>query len=116
MTKPITYQSNPNLPINKKGWKGNMVINGEFHNSSIPEKPLFLDVLKWKFSKNPQREEKKQDNFKLETCFFDTFSKTTDTIIWLGHSSFLITLNGKTILTDPCFNDSNSQKTGTIAL
>ena len=101
----ITYKTNPELPVIKDGWKGNIVIDSKFHNDSIPEKPPLLDVLKWKFSRNPQQKEKQLDNFKLSSRYFESFTNSEDKIIWLGHASFIIIVNGITLITDPVFFD-----------
>ena len=106
----ITYKINPDLAVIKEEWKGNTVINGEFHNNSTPEKPPLLDVLKWKFSRNPQREAKLSDSFKLASCQLDSITKSEDKIIWLGHASFLIIVNGISLITDPAFFDLASIK------
>jgi L-ascorbate metabolism protein UlaG (beta-lactamase superfamily) len=44
----------------------------------------------------------------FDSNFLETKEDSINEIIWLGHSSFLIRLNGKTILLDPVF----SEKTG----
>ncbi len=106
----IDYKINADLPIIKDGWKGNIVINGEFHNDSIQEKPPLWDVIKWKFSRNSQREEKKSDTFKLSSYRIDSITKSDDKIIWLGHSSFIIIINGITLITDPSFFDLSMVK------
>lgn len=41
----------------------------------------------------------------LELTDPKALDRTTDVVIWLGHSSFLIRLGGKTVLVDPVFND-----------
>ncbi len=101
----IEYKTNPDLPVIKKGWEGNVVINGAFHNDTIKEKPPLWNVIKWKLSLNSQRKEKKLDTFKLKSCHFDSITKSDNKIIWLGHSSFIIILNGVAIITDPSFFD-----------
>ena len=101
----IEYKTNSDLPVIKDGWKGNVVIDGEFHNDSIQEKPPLWNVIKWKFSPNPQREEKNSDTFKLSSYRLDRITKSDDKIIWLGHSSFIIIVNGITLITDPVFFD-----------
>ncbi len=106
----IDYKTNSDLPIIKYGWKGNIVINGEFHNDSIQEKPPLWDVIKWKLSRNPQREEKKSDTFKLSSYHLDSITKSDDKIIWLGHSSFIIIVNGFTLITDPSLFDLSMVK------
>lgn len=99
----IKHERNPDLPIVKKGWKGNITIHGEFHNNIIPEKPPLLDVLKWKLSRNPQKAVKKADTFSLSITRFNQIDKQKDAIIWLGHSSFIIVINGKALIIDPVF-------------
>ncbi len=106
----IDYKTNSNLPVIKKGWKGNIVINGRFYNDNIQEKPPLWDVVKWKFSRDPQREEKKSDTFKLSSCHFDSIKKSGDKIIWLGHSSFIIIVEGVILITDPVFFDLSMVK------
>jgi len=101
----IEYKTNKNLPIVKDGWKGNVVINGEFHNDITQEKPPIWNVIKWKLSRNPQRKEKKSDDFKLASFPLKKISKRENKIVWLGHSSFIITINKVTLITDPCFFD-----------
>jgi L-ascorbate metabolism protein UlaG (beta-lactamase superfamily) len=55
-------------------------------------------------TRNRQRAEKKQDNFRLTPSNDTTFqSHKNDCIIWLGHASFFIRLNGINILMDPVF-------------
>ena len=103
MTKQIKYIYNDKLPIVKKDWKGNICINGRFYNDSTPVKSPVNSVLKWKLSSNPQKEEKKNDTFKLKLVPLNDFTDTEDKIIWLGHASFLIRLDGVNIITDPCF-------------
>ncbi len=106
----IEHKTNSGLPVIKTGWKGNIMIGGKFHNDSIPEKPPLWDVIKWKLSRNPQREEKNSDTFKLSSIPLDHITKTDDKIIWLGHSSFIIIVNGITLITDPCFFDLSMVK------
>lgn len=38
-----------------------------------------------------------------ENCLYDTLS--TDSVVWLGHATVLININGKVILTDPVFSN-----------
>lgn len=101
----IEYKFNKDLPVIKKGWKGNIMVNGKFQNDTTQEKPPVWEVIKWKFSRNPQHEEKKSDTFSLSRFPFDSIPDTDNKIIWLGHSSFIITINNVTLITDPCFFD-----------
>ena len=94
---------NPDLPILKEGWQGNIVINGRFSNDTVPANSTMLDVLKWQFSKNPQKEEKRNDTFRLQVQDFNPFTMPENSIVWLGNASFLINVNGVRLITDPCF-------------
>lgn len=68
----------------------------------------FLHVLKWLlFSKNPYKEEKKKPvRFELAVPDFGKLEASgKDYIVWLGHSTALISLNKKVFITDPVFWD-----------
>src|SRR5688572_28128419 len=96
---------NPSLKIIKAGWQGNPLdASSRFTNLEYPFLPKYRDVVKWMFSKNPQRVEKKQDTFRL-THIHDTsfLQHQDDLIIWLGHATFFIRLNGVSLLLDPVF-------------
>ena len=101
------YVSNENLKTIKADWKGVPVDEkGRFVNHEFPFLPQVSKMLKWTLSINPQREEKKNDTVRLEikdpTVFLNS---EKDGILWLGHASFFIRLNGKNILLDPIFGE-----------
>ena len=109
--KVDSYSINPNLPIIKAGWKGNPMIGKLFTNDSVIDRYSFWQLMKWKFSKNPQKKEKKNDTFRVETIVTKDFiTSSKDMIVWLGHASFFIRINGVTILTDPCYGKMLFQK------
>ncbi|GAL86582.1 hypothetical protein MYP_3812 [Sporocytophaga myxococcoides] len=90
----------------KVGYPGNLLIDGEFTNSNTKEENSFLKVLKWKFSKNPQRAEKKKENYKVATIpNYNFINSDQNMIVWLGHSTFYIQIDNVKILTDPVFFD-----------
>ena len=98
------YKSNKALQTIKKDFKGNLYKDGTFQNlyEYSGSKGLW-DVIKWKLSTNPQQEEKDKENYKLKVQKDDSiFKEKKDYIVWLGHASFLIQIDGKKILTDPC--------------
>ncbi|MCL2073970.1 MAG: MBL fold metallo-hydrolase [Marinilabiliaceae bacterium] len=99
----IEHRINPNLKVIKENWKGNVVIDGKFQNDSITQQIPLSNVLKWTFSRNPQRKEKRNDTFTLQTNNFNPSSVSANSIVWLGHASFLININGVRIITDPSF-------------
>lgn len=92
---------NPDLPVVKNSWAGNYYLKGRFYNNNVVKNPPLSSVLKWKLSENPQKIEKRNDNYSLEVKKPVSFNREKDGITWLGHSTFLITINGINILTDP---------------
>lgn len=103
----IKYLSNPLLKNIREDFKGNPFINNCFEFSENPSKPHNpLSILKWQLSTNPQKEEKKKDKFRLKVIENKTFmNDSKDMIVWLGHSSFFMRINGVTLLTDPVLID-----------
>lgn len=105
----MEYRSNPDLPFVKDNWKGNLVINGRFKNSS-DEKPVSMwTAVKWKLSRNPQRKEKKAENYRILTNPLTSLPEK-DAIIWLGHATFIIQINGVRMITDPALFNIPSNK------
>lgn len=103
----IKYCKNPKLSIVKPGFPGNRYVNDVFINEEPKPKIGASDILRWRFSTNPQKEEKKNDTFKLTVIQNNTmFSSSKDMIVWFGHASFFIRLDGFTFFTDPCLTDS----------
>ena len=101
-----TYLRNEQLLTVKPHYPGNLVINGQFANGEVLYTPQFSDVLKWRFSPNPQKAEKQHDTFQVPVkADASIFSSKEDMIVWLGHATFLIRLAGQTFLTDPVFYD-----------
>lgn len=98
---------NYKLSVIRPGWKGNLFDDKErFLNEEFPFQPDLLDVLKWKMKRNPQHREKLSDPFRLEVHNDVSFvEQTNDCIVWLGHSTFYIRLNGVVFLVDPVFYD-----------
>ena len=103
----MNYTSNPDLKslVLPFEWKGTPVDkSGRFVNHEFPFVNSFGAILKWQTSKNPQKEEKKNDLWRLDADFTSGFLKSKkDCIVWLGHASFFIRLAGITILIDPVF-------------
>lgn len=100
---------NPNLPILKTGYTGNPVADNRFINPYTENEPSakhrFSDLLKWRFSDNPYKAQKEREKNQpgLKIVHSPHLRDTQkDYILWLGHASFIIQINGKRILTDPC--------------
>lgn len=106
----LNHTYNPKLPYVKTpaDWKGTpQLSDGTFQNLHQPFEASLTSVLKWKLSKNPQEEEKKNDTRRLEVNSIGTFKPNgKDELIWLGHASYIIHIAGVTILTDPVWLDN----------
>lgn len=99
---------NPDLEFIKENWSGNQLDSkNRYKNLDGHSARGMSQVLKWKlFQKNKYAEQREgqQTNVKVikNTEFLDT---KKDGITWLGHASFLITIGGKRIITDPILYD-----------
>lgn len=83
-------------------WQGTPIdINGRFLNHEIPHNHSFKEFLKWQTSKNEHKAEKKNSIWQQEVIFNNFTESDMDGIVWLGHASFFIRLNGINILIDP---------------
>lgn len=104
--KNIRYIKNDRLAVVKPGYKGNKLINNQFANGDELFQPEFTKVIRWKLTGNPQQEEKKADNYTPPVHpGSDFISSTHDMIVWLGHATFFIRVNGLTFITDPILYD-----------
>ncbi len=100
------YAYNANLPFIKQGCKGNLLKKGRFVNQIRRVPPGVDTIFKWQIAGNKQRNEKRTENFKLK--YFEDkeiFNTQKNVIVWLGHASFFIRLDGVSILTDPCLGN-----------
>jgi len=99
----MKFHYNPNLPFILPQCKGNLTLNGRFVNSQHEEALDFDKYKQMLFYTNPQKKEKSKDTFKPTIIDnTDVFHQKHNTIVWLGHSSFYIRIDGTTFLTDPC--------------
>lgn len=103
--KPKGRTRNENLETVKGDWAGNQIDQeGRFINDEFPFLPKTRELLKWQLSSNPFKAEKLADTERLEVRDPSAFlASEDDGILWLGHASFFIRLNGISILTDPIF-------------
>ncbi len=100
----ITYSNNAKLKTILKGYKGNPVIKGKFIDPNKRFSGSFMKVLQWKAMKNEKAEAKKNDTWRLKVQKGNDFLKQKGScIVWLGHASFFMQLNGKRFLIDPVF-------------
>lgn len=111
--QPIhSYTSNPTLKSlkSKELWAGNPLDkDGRFINREFPFWPEAKELWKWQRETNPQKEQKKNDTFKLKVETDTSFlSHKNNVIVWLGHASFFIRINGVSMITNPVFYNASA--------
>jgi L-ascorbate metabolism protein UlaG (beta-lactamase superfamily) len=101
------YIKNEQLPTVCENWQGTPVDQkGRFVNAEFPFLPDTIQLLQWQLGTNKFAEEKKNDAERLKVLDPTEFlNSEKDGILWLGHASIYIRLNGKTILIDPVFGE-----------
>ena len=108
------YKNNPALsaPAKPDGWQGSPTDqNGRYENLNHPYLPSWLDVFKWKFQKSPFRNVKDIEEWNPTVAENSAWlSGDDDLMVWLGHSTFYIRLNGVRLITDPVFYNILSVK------
>jgi len=103
MAARIHYRRNENLPTIRPAYPGNKLFGQEFANGEELFEPQFSTVMRWQLlTTNPQKEEKKADTWAPAVVDCTAFLRGQEEgLVWLGHASFLLRLNGVTLLTDP---------------
>lgn len=111
--KDFIYLSNTKLPIIKEGFKGNKYRNGKFWNAVARQQPRLKDMLG--VEANPDLDSaiptpSNHTDFAsipIHNCeaALNELPAHQDALIWLGHASFFIRLNGIGILTDPVYGN-----------
>ena len=100
------YKYNKQLQFVKSNSKGNLVNEkSEYTNGEGMDSRFSLwDIIKWKFSKEDFRKGRKDKDYSLNVIMNSAFlNSKEDMIVWLGHATFYIQINGIRIITDPIF-------------
>jgi L-ascorbate metabolism protein UlaG (beta-lactamase superfamily) len=103
----VKYAKNEDLRTLREGWQGVPVDEKDrFVNHEHPFLPSTVELLKWQFGEKPFKQEKQNDAARLEVKDPTEFlNSDRDGILWLGHASVYIRLNGRAILIDPVFGN-----------
>ena len=96
------YRRNDALRTIRPGYPGNKLVGPEFCNGETLYEPSFGTALRWQLTANPQKAEKKKDTWTpaVVPCA-EAFFSTQDMLVWLGHASFLLRVQGVSMLFDP---------------
>lgn len=104
MGERIVFRRNNQLSSVNPRWRGNPTVNGRFFNRQHRWRPGMGSVLKWRFSPNPQRREKRTIPWNPRIHFLHSLEQVVgNSLIWLGHNSFFLQLGGKRFMIDPVF-------------
>ncbi len=102
----MKFLKNEQLPTIHADWRGNPFRDGQFRYPEHPFSPSWNKLLRWQLTPNPQKAEKKADDWRPPVYGSDeVLSAGGDFISWLGHATFLIQLNGIRLITDPVLFD-----------
>ncbi|MFI3267742.1 MAG: MBL fold metallo-hydrolase [Rikenellaceae bacterium] len=102
--KYTQFHRNEKLKTIKKDWIGNPNRKGKFQNLTHHRKTGISSILKMKYQRNPDRHIKKAENWNpYHTKVTSLENIKEDTLVWLGHNSFFMQLDGKRLLFDPVF-------------
>ena len=106
------YVRNEKLPVVLEGYPGNILEGKVFRDPDHEMDLSFTRIIKWKlFSSNPQSKEKKNDPYRLGVIRSpQIFEMKEDMVVWLGQASFLIRIDGKTLLLDPVIGNTPFSK------
>lgn len=104
MGEHICFRRNERLTTVNPHWRGNPTIGGRFFNRQHRFRPGIDNVMKWRFSPNPQRKEKRNEKWNPNVNYLRSLDGVVgNSLIWLGHNSFFLQLTGKRIMFDPVF-------------
>jgi L-ascorbate metabolism protein UlaG (beta-lactamase superfamily) len=94
---------NPSLPFIKERWKGNLLSKeSTYINLDGPSERSFSELLKWQTSRNRLRQAKKKKGVGIDVIASPhLISNREEGFTWLGHASYLFTLQGQHFITDP---------------
>jgi len=102
----MEYLYNPVLPVVRPGWPGNPFNAGQFQYLAAPFSPSWNKLLRWQLGPKPLRAEKKADTWRPQVYEDDSYlDRPDDMVVWLGHATFFIQLNGVRLLIDPVLSD-----------
>lgn len=112
LTAPKRKKNTHPTPEAYQAYHAPHLYNGRFYMPWMEQtiKKSFKDVLAWQMQSGRKFEKKRGFTPSIEEKSLDKWHHLSGDlkVMWLGHASFLIELNEKTILIDPVFGDVNT--------
>lgn len=100
--KHTQFHRNEKLQTIKNNWEGNINRKGKFQNLTPKKLGGLSGFLKFKFKRNPERHIKRAENWNPQFTHVTSLEHIKeDTLMWLGHNTFFMQLDGKRLLFDP---------------
>lgn len=98
---------NHELPFIIDNYSSNSINDkNQYVNLDGPSERSFKELFQWQLERNPLRALKKNQTTNVAFISNQDFIKDyADGFTWLGHASFLFTINGQHIITDPVFGN-----------
>ncbi|MEG0454619.1 MAG: hypothetical protein RR559_04605, partial [Bacteroides sp.] len=72
MGEHICFRRNDRLTTVNPHWRGNPTVRGRFFNRQHRFRPGMGSVLKWRFSPNPQRKEKRDEKWNPQVNYLQS--------------------------------------------
>jgi L-ascorbate metabolism protein UlaG (beta-lactamase superfamily) len=109
---PVHFIKNENLGKRPADWKGTPVdAKKRFMNVSFPFYQDYIQIIIWIFSSHIFSIIRNAGKtFPVKQHLDDSFLQKNNTLIWLGHASFFISINGVNMLIDPHFHNTSVYK------
>jgi L-ascorbate metabolism protein UlaG (beta-lactamase superfamily) len=110
--RPNTHKISPpaHLSDDNRVYFADHCEQGRFHNPWQDVRPGgAIDLLKWKFGSNPWASEKRDEASlaPIEDSLAQFESLAGPKVLWIGHASFLVEIDGLCVLIDPVFGPAS---------
>lgn len=104
--KHTQFHRNEKLKTIKDEWRGNINHRGKYVNLERKRNHGMGNFFKMKIRRNPERHIKRAENWDPQFTHLSSISQIKrNAVVWLGHNTFFMCLDGKRFMFDPVFGD-----------